>query len=251
MGLFTDGGISTSEDLRAYESSVLEVASTEGIELDAKFNLAAREIAGELSAYLVRRDPAGFGVRDKSNVVVTDSLADWHRLLSLSLVYRDSYNSQLNDRYLGKWKEYSALALKARGTFLDIGIGLTSYPVPKAADPICVAVNGGTLLESTYSVQIVWQNNRGDVGSPSNLVTVTTPDGTLLSVAAPGSPASTLTWSVFVGHPGTVVKRQNSNPVAPGATWVMPISGLQDGPQVAADQLPDYYITRESQLRRG
>ena len=37
MSLFTDGTISTSEDLRVYESSILEVANTEGIELEAKY----------------------------------------------------------------------------------------------------------------------------------------------------------------------------------------------------------------------
>lgn len=251
MALFTDRGISTSEDLRAYESSVLDVASTEGIELDAKFTLAAGEIAMELSAYLVRQDTASAGMRDLNNIVVTDALANWHRLLTLALIYRDAYNSQMNDRYLGKWKEYTALALKAGILFFDIGIGVSSDPVPKPADPICTLVNGGALLAANYRVQIAWQNRRGAFGAPSNSVSIEMPAGTLLAVTPVDSPPGMAGWAVFLGRLPGEGMRQNATPIAPGATWFMSISGLQNGPALVSNQRPDYYITRDRQLRRG
>jgi hypothetical protein len=251
MGLFTDRGISTSEDLRAYESSVLDVASTEGIELDAKLNLAVREIASELSAYLVKRNPEAAGNRDLSGVVVTDALADWHRVLTLSLIYRDAYNSQNNDRYLGKWKEYAALATKASAVYLEIGVGITSQPIPKPAAPICTRVNGGTLAAAVYAVQLAWQNARGEFGALSDLLNIDMPAGTLLSVTPSDSPAAAVSWSVFVGRSPTDLSRQNITPIVRGDSWVMPIAGLQSGAPFGSSQVPDYYILRDRQFRRG
>ena len=56
MALFTDGNICSTEDLRQYESSILDVASTEGIELEAKLKLAQREIGVAITAFLLEQE---------------------------------------------------------------------------------------------------------------------------------------------------------------------------------------------------
>jgi hypothetical protein len=52
MALFTDGSIAKLEDLRAYESAVLDLASSEGVDVGAKLRMAQREIATELTPFL-------------------------------------------------------------------------------------------------------------------------------------------------------------------------------------------------------
>ena len=52
MALFTDGTISTLEELRGYESAVYDVASTERIDLSQKLVLAQQELGIELTSRL-------------------------------------------------------------------------------------------------------------------------------------------------------------------------------------------------------
>ena len=54
MALFTDGLICDQEVLREYESSILEVARTEELELTPKLRVAQREIGFEIAAFLQR-----------------------------------------------------------------------------------------------------------------------------------------------------------------------------------------------------
>ncbi len=48
MALFTDGTITTLEDLAAHESGILELAAGEGIDLAAKLRIAQEDIGVEL-----------------------------------------------------------------------------------------------------------------------------------------------------------------------------------------------------------
>ena len=69
MALFTDGTISTLEELRGYESGFYDVASIEGIDLSQKLVLAQQELGVELTARLFREQPEQLG-----RVVVTPPL---------------------------------------------------------------------------------------------------------------------------------------------------------------------------------
>jgi hypothetical protein len=247
MPLFTDGFINTGEDLRAYESSILDVASTEGIEFDKKLDLAEREIGVQITAFLLRQE--GTGARKLDNVIVTEPLAQWHALHTLELIFRDAYNSQLNDRYQGKWIKYGALAEDAGRRFFDIGVGISTDPIAKAALPECGAVNGGQLPTTTYFVRVAWQSRFGRLGSLSEAVTVTTNAGQLLSVKAGSNPAGAVGWTLFVGTSGTDLRRQNSSALSAGSTWIIPVSGLVAGAAPAGDPAPDFYITRRRDFR--
>ncbi len=55
--LLTDGNPNATEDLRVYESAILEVANTETIDLGVKLDLATEEISEDVLDFLL--DHAG------------------------------------------------------------------------------------------------------------------------------------------------------------------------------------------------
>ncbi len=251
MALFTDGSICSTEDLRQYESSILDVASTEGIELGAKLKLAQREIGVAITAFLLEQDATRSYARELSNIVVTDALAQWLSLQSLALTYRDVYNIQNNDRYLGKWKEYERLAAEAGVRFFQVGVGITGDPVAQSGLPECSSAGGGTLPLTTYYVQTAWRSALGSIGAASESLPVTTNPGTLLTVRAVRPPANAVGWFVYVGWSEDEMRRQNSTALAIGETWTVPVSGLGGGFDGKPGQAAAFYVTRTSEWRRG
>jgi hypothetical protein len=251
MALFTDGNICSTEDLRQYESSILDVASTEGIELGAKLKLAQREIGVAITAFLLEQESGSRYARELTNIVVTDALAQWLSLQSLALTYRDVYNIQNNDRYLGKWKEYDRLAEGASVRFFQVGVGITADPVAKAVLPDCGSVGGGTSPLSTYYVQTAWRSAAGSIGAPSEPLPVTTNPGTLLTVRAVRPPANAVGWLVYVGQSEDEMRLQSPDPIAIGTTWTLPATGLGPGFSGTPGHTPDFYITRTREWRRG
>src|SRR3954454_14989392 len=148
MALFTDGPASTIEDLAAQDSQVLNVASSEGIDLTVKLGLTHEAVGIEVQELL--RRTSGFGL---PHVVVTPPLRLWHTYRTLENVYRDAYNSQLNDRYAGKRDQYRELSRWAYDRLVRAGIGMTNRPVPRAAVPIVVPGTGG-LQDGLYYVSM-------------------------------------------------------------------------------------------------
>ncbi|MFM2124054.1 MAG: hypothetical protein RL328_505, partial [Acidobacteriota bacterium] len=68
--LLTDGNPNKTEDLRAYESAILNVANGEAIDLDVKLALATEEITQDVLDFLVNRYESRRS-RGVSDVVVT------------------------------------------------------------------------------------------------------------------------------------------------------------------------------------
>src|SRR5580692_4230156 len=175
MALFSDGPISDTADLQRYENAILNVATQESIDLGAKLMLAQQDLANELLLFLLRRSTLreyslNFrrtqGVKD---VVVTDPMRQWHVHRTLSLVYRDAYNNQLNDRYKAKWEEYEVLAKASEQTCFQIGVGLVVDPVPQAAAPTLSSVPGSG-VGGTYYVAVTWVNGSKQEGAPSGCI---------------------------------------------------------------------------------
>src|SRR5579872_258904 len=115
--LLTDGNPNTTEDLRVYESAILDVAHTEMIDLNAKLGLATEEISQDVVDILLDHTRTLYpqlGVMQwnmrrqlgVSDVVVTRQMKRWHATHTLAVVYRDAFNNQLNDRYQVKFNEY-------------------------------------------------------------------------------------------------------------------------------------------------
>jgi hypothetical protein len=133
MALFVDGNITSLQDLAAQESSILDLAHSEGIDLGAKLELAQRELAIELDRFISRNAGGADGV-SVENVVITQPLRRWHALRTLMLAYRDASNNQLNDRFRDKLATYAQVERGAAGQLFEAGVGVVWNPV-HATDP--------------------------------------------------------------------------------------------------------------------
>jgi hypothetical protein len=250
MALFTDGLISSVEELMSYESAILDTAKTESIDLTAKLKLAEEELSVELQAFLARHriNPVWAGLwqtqsqlRSVGNVVVTDALHKWHTFRTLALTFRDAYYNQLNDRYQGKWQEYEQLAARALNLLFDTGVGITNAPVPRAAQPELTTV-AGQCGAATYFVSVTWIGPAGVEGAPSDLAAITAADSTALSVKAVNPPAGATGWNVYVGNTGDDLMLQNSSPLALSDTWMESGSGIAAGVNPGNGQGPDFHL---------
>jgi hypothetical protein len=234
--LFTDGIILCSETLREHDNYVLEIASAESIELSSKLQVAQRWVGYELTSFLLNRE-AHVGI---SHVFVNDELRDLLAVQTLAAVYRDAYYRHLNDRYEGRAKEFNALADRSLQRFLQNGVGLVTFAVPRAQQPQVDAAVAGGLAPGMYTVTIAWQHSSGTVGEFSEAVQVEAVDGGL-TIIPPAAPQGVSGWHVFVGFNEEEPARQNDAPIAPGTVWRQAAALRSDlvGPQPSA---PDSYI---------
>ena len=243
MALFTDGPISTTEDLAAYDAQVLDVAGTEGIDLSKKLNLAQDELAVELAALLPEPDRL-------DHVVITTPVRLWHVYLTLALVYRDAYNNQLNDRYGRRRDEYRGLAKWATTKLIETGVGLVWEPLPKAAPPQVTFVPGNQSV-GTYYASVSWVNTRGDEGAASEWTAITVPDGNVLSVQPADQAAGATGWNVFVGLTPETLIQQNQGAIAVGQPWQQDTAVSSTGRSPGAGQMVDYVRPLPRILQRG
>ena len=262
MALFTDGPMSTLDQLAAEDTAVLDVASTEGIDATAKLSLAQEELGVELVSAFSRApfsnpslwwpgSPLSFQpTLQLSNMVVTAPLRLWHTFHTLSMIYRDAYNSQLSDRYLGKWNAYTKLAKWASDMLFQTGIGMVANPVPIAANPQ-VSVVDGPFSAATYFAQVTWLNSSGQEGMASGVTSLNAPDQSSIQVTAINPPASAIAWNIYVGTSIDSVTLQNSAPIQVGETWILPPSGLISGSAVGTGQSPDSFRPAPRYLQRG
>jgi hypothetical protein len=249
MALFTDGNIASIEDLKEYESAVLQTANIEGIDLTAKLKLAQREIGFEIASFIGRHGYTSPG--DLSRVVTSETILNWHCLRTLELVYRDAYNSQLNDRYLGKWKEYMQTAAHAGAIATELGIGMVSAPVSRAAAPACNTEAGGVLGPRTYFVSVAWQASSGSTGDMSEPTVTAIPLSALLTVQPSGQSPGVSGWYVYAGPSESELRRQNELPLGQQVVWKEPAAGLRsDIPNIPV-QRPDWYVRNRRVLQRG
>jgi len=252
MALLTDGNPNDTEALRVYEAAILDVAKVETIDLDAKLCLAAVEISQDVLDVLlghmqVEGDRRKIGVSD---VVVSPQMKRWHALHTLEVVYRDAYNNQLNDRYKNKWDEYRELARGARERTIEYGIGLVTAPVPRAGTPL-LGATAGALAGTIYYAQVSWVSATGQEGSVSPVTTFQTADNSGLTVAAVNAPAVAAGWNMYLGPTVSTLTLQNSVPLAIGATFTLPGSGLVGGAVPSDGQAADMFVTGGRILRRG
>jgi hypothetical protein len=258
--LFTDGPISTVDQLADYESEIRQVAAGESINLDTKLRLAQTEIGVELLATAVAPDgwngywiTPGF-VRNKftlAQVVITDALQLWHIFATLGAVYRDAYNRKLNDKYLPKWNEYQDLARTAENQCMTMGLGVVYAPLPAPGAPQLTAVAGGTLGASNYFVQTTWVNAAGQESYPSPEAGLAVAAAHLLQVQPTPPPANATGWIAYVTMVSGQEQKQFYTPLNPYYAWTLPPTGLVAGPAPGNGQPYDILRTVPRTLQRG
>jgi hypothetical protein len=252
--LFTDSPAIAIEDLANYETGILDTAATEGINLTIKIALAANEVGLQLQSQFTRlgamNNVPNSGLT-LSNIVVTPAIQLWLIYHTLELVYRDAYFSQLNDRYQAKWNEYQNLSASAASQLFLIGVGTVLDPIPQADQPELSLV-AGTLIAAKYFVEVSWVDAGGSEGAPSETTALDVPSGDTLQVQAVEAPEIAVSWNVYAGVTPDSLYLQNSVPLAPGATWIAPSSGLiATGPQSSNGQQPVYLSPAPRILLRG
>lgn len=252
MALFTDGEISTLEDLAAQDTSILNFAGIEGIDLTAKANLAQEELGVELTSSFLRitRSPASSEPLRLENIVVTSPLRLWHTFRTLALAYGDAYNSQLNDRYFGKWKEYRDRSKWALEMLHQIGVGFVWDPMPAAAAPLLSTVPGAR-ASANYYVAVAWINDAGEEGKVGAVASITTPDGALLKALPADHPVNAKWWNIYAAISPDALSLQNMSPIEPEQTWLEPPSGLAAGRRAGSGQQPSFLRALPRTLQRG
>jgi len=254
MALFTDGPVSLIDDLTAQDSQLLDVASTEGIDVSRKLALAQDDLGVELLVLLnkLRFADQTFWLTTAPNldsVVVTPALKFWHTYLSLEMVYRDAYNSQLNDRYAGKRDQFHEMAEWAREKLIQIGIGIATRPVPIASSPVVTAIPGG-LADGTYYVTMAWVNACGEEGASAVPAMITIAAGTLQVQAGP-PPENATAWNAYVGNDPAAMILQNPAPLGPGDLWQQPAELVTAGRAPGTGQDPTYLKPIPRMIQRG
>lgn len=254
MPLFTDGPISSLEDLTAQDSQLLNVAGVEGIDALQKIAIAQEEVAMDLTTAMARSGSTDqlFWLAPQpvlQSVVVTPSLKLWHTARALELFYSDAYNSQLNDRYAGKRNQFHDLAKWAYAKLLEIGVGLVGVPVPRAAAPTLTTFPGA-LADGVYYVATTWLNRAGEEGAPSEAVTIATSSATFL-VQAGQPPANGASWNVYAGVAPDSLCRQNASPLQPGQTWQQSAALVQAGAMAGKGQRPSHLRPLPRLIQRG
>ncbi len=252
MALFTDGNPSTIEDLRSYESSLLEVARTEQIDLDGKLALATAEVGNELASFLLRRpsqDPQAGARRQLglSTVVVTDAMKRWHTLLTLAMVFSDAYGNQLNERYQAKRDQYGSATGRAKRIAFDYGVGLVATGIPRAGTAVCSSIPGSGAA-ATYYVSVSWVGEAE--GAAAVPTTFDTTAGSDLAVITGAAPSGVTGWNIYVGLAPDTMARQNADPLVLGGQWVLSGS-LIAGPTPAEGQAAESWVIETRVSQRG
>jgi hypothetical protein len=259
MALFTDASVVTLDDLLEFEISLVQVASSHGINVETKIRLATDAVNDKLMVWLLRAgasDPQYLHRRflGLSTIVVTPTLQRWLCFESLSRFFAEAYNVQLNTRFQGKWTEYRAEANQASDLVFMSGLGIVYNPLPKPAMPL-VSVQDGTAPPLAMFIETVWTDRHGNEGATSPVNGVILGGASSIAVAmAEGAidvPKAAVGWNVYVGASQDDLTRQNSSPLSIGSTWQLPNTGLVDGPEPLGGQEPNYYITLPRISQRG
>jgi hypothetical protein len=251
MALFTDGEVSGIEDLRGYDTQLLDAANVEGIDVTRKLQVAKEEIAAEVTTLLGRLTLPGWlnAPPNLGRVVVTPPLKLWHTYLALEMVYRDAYYSQLNDRYAAKRDEFHGMARWAHDKLILTGLGIATDPVVRAVPPLVQLVSGG-LADGTYYVATSWTNAAGREGAVSTPVTIQTA-GSSFAVSAGAGPANAKGWNVYAGNAPEALTLQNNTPLGMGQTWAQPNTISTSGRPAGNGQAPDYLMPVPRTILRG
>jgi hypothetical protein len=259
MALLTDANIIGLDDLSLYETTVTNVTSTHGIDINTKIAISTASVGDRLLLRLLKAglsDPQHTYRRQLgvSTVVVTPPLDRWLCLDVLAGIFSEAYNVQLNDRFKGKWAQYVALADVAEQLMWQYGVGITYKPLPKPL-PALASVQTGPLSNQELLVQVAWTDADGNEGalSPALGLEVANGSGVAVSTAegAVAAPASAAGWNAYLGRMGLSVTRQNNAPIPIGSTWFLPDSGMIQGPIPVDGQSPDYYVIDPRRIPRG
>ena len=242
MALLVDGGINRVEDLREWDSGILDVAHGERIDLGVKLRRAQAEIEEEVERFL----------RDQERGAITQVVADrgmrhWHALKTLEAVYRDAYFNQLNERFGGKWKHYLELAEKQALRYFDAGVAIVYQPLRRPPQ-VAVTAGDGELPPATYRFVATVVDAEGRESAPSEEVVVSVPAPHSLLARLPYSPEGATGWNIYAGLSDGDLALQSNSPLGLQEPWSLSPDGLRTGRPPGDGQAPDEVIRRNGPI---
>lgn len=258
MALFTDSDVVTLDDLLQYESSLVQVSTTHGIDVDTKISLAMNAINDKLMMWLLNNGAADPQLLQRrklglSTVVVTPPLYRWICFASLSRFFAEAYNVQLNTRFQEKWTEYRQQAQDAGDMVFMSGLGIVYNPLPRPEMP-SIVIGTGTVLAQSFFFEMTWVNAQGCESAPSAVNGQLAPNFSSVTVMpAPQSvaPALAAGWNVYASTTDSNLLLQNATPIALGSSWQLPSAGIVSGAAPSGGQQPDFYIALGRRILRG
>jgi hypothetical protein len=260
MALFTDSDVVTLDDLLKFESSLIQVSSTHGIDIETKIRLAVDEIGDKILLCLLQAGAPGqwTGTSELGlgNVVVNSPLYRWICFNSLARVYAEAYNVQLNTRFQGKWTEYQQQASQASNLVMASGVGVVIYPLPKPELPI-IALSQGAVSVPAIFAQVSWTGNQNQesAASPVAGAILNGASGVEIKLSELDSdiPANASGWNVYAGTAQGSLTLQTENPIPLNQSWLMPASGtvIGNGRKPGFGQAADFNIGFSKRLQRG
>lgn len=249
MPLLTDDNIVDLQHLRAYESTVFETASTEGIDVTTKLALAHREIGLEISYFLARNGFDSPG--DLDRVIVTAAVHQAECMRALELIYKDAYHSQLNDRYNGKWRNYESRSKEAIAFFQELGVGIVSAPLPRPRPAQAEVIGGSSAPGGTYFLAVAWQGLSGRRSGLSTALSIDLPPASVMKVAPGPPPPAATGWHVYVGMHGESLYRQSVDALPLQDSWFSSGQVLRTDLLDLLPQTYDSVVRNRRLLRRG
>jgi hypothetical protein len=184
-------------------------------------------------------------------VAVTPALRLWHTWLTLSLIYRDAYFNQLNDRYQAKWDEYQKLASSARVKLQEVGVGLVLDPLPKPDGPTITTLPA-TESGGTFYFSVTFVNAAGEESTSAEPEAVTVPDGSVSALQVMTPPANALGWNAYGGTSPDAMYLQNESPLGLDEDWTYyPSTAVNTGDTPGAGQTPNLIRGLPRLLQRG
>ncbi|MFL6451365.1 MAG: hypothetical protein ACJ746_27365 [Bryobacteraceae bacterium] len=258
MALFTDSDVVTLDDLLQFESSLIQVSSTHGIDVETKIRLAVDEIGDKILLCLLQAGAPSqwMGTTELGlcNVLVSSPLYRWICFNSLARVYAEAYNVQLNTRFQGKWTEYQQQANQAANLVMASGIGVVTHPLPKPGLPT-ISMCQGTIAVPAIFVQVAWTGNQMQESAPSAIAGAVLNGAAEIKIAlseiSTDIPESATGWNVYAGTAQERLTLQTETPQRLDQFWQIPPSGLVSGRKPRLGQSADLTIVFSKRLQRG
>jgi hypothetical protein len=256
MPLFIDGPPAGLEDLTNEDSGLLEVCRVAQIDLTVKMNLAHSEIGLQVEGLFEQQrslyEPWYTHPKlSRRNLAVTPCLKRWHIYQTLSLVYRDVYFNQLNDRFQAKWLEYQRLTDVERDRIRELGVGVVLDPIARPCSPSLTAIAAPETGGDFY-VSVSLFNGAGEESAPSAVIPFQLAAGYAISIQLTSSPRNAGGWNVYVGQTPVTLWLQNQTPLSPDETFLFyPSGAVISGTRPGQGQAPGFMLTLPRRISRG
>jgi hypothetical protein len=235
MALLKDQPISCLAEWMAYDSKLSVLSEQESTSIESKSRLAQNEIETQLTSFLLRQSGLSENASRQllNKIVVTEALARWHSMLTLSFFYIDLASLQNSTLHRDQSRYFEDKAESAKYQLFETGVGIVSYPVPKAELPTVISTPDNNpqrfLRARTRFVDL-----DGAQGASSSEFFLDMSAGESIELSYQTLPARCVGWLLYLGENSDPLYLATPTPVPAGTTVVV----TPDLPALAAPAMP-------------